>query len=78
MIQVKRLLGRIFPLMALSGLLLAGWGLIITPDDMKGDAQGALWGAKASTNPGVDAPSIPRRGENNFSVLTPDRIPTTN
>jgi hypothetical protein len=46
MIQVNQLLGRLFPWMALSGLLLAGWGLLITPDDMKGDPQ-AAWGAKA-------------------------------
>ncbi len=44
-IQVKRMLGRMFPLMALSGLLLAGWGLLITPDDMKSNSQEALWGA---------------------------------
>jgi hypothetical protein len=46
--QVKRLLGRMFPLMALTGLLLAGWGLIITPDDMKTDSQAALWGANTT------------------------------
>mgnify|MGYP005820240821 CR=1 FL=1 len=39
---ISQLLGKMFPLMAISGLLLAGWGLIVTPDEMKGDAQSAL------------------------------------
>jgi hypothetical protein len=53
--QVKRLLGRIFPLMALSGLLLAGWGLLITQDDMKSDARVALWGGNTSAQISPDA-----------------------
>jgi hypothetical protein len=47
MVQVNRMLGHMFPLMALSGLLLAGWGLIVTPDEMKVDTQ-ALLGTPAS------------------------------
>ena len=35
MIHVQRFLSRMFPLMALTGLLLVGWGLIVTPDDVK-------------------------------------------
>ncbi len=30
----KSLLNLVFPWMALSGLLLAGWGLVVTPDEM--------------------------------------------
>ena len=50
MILIHRLLNRAFPLMAISGLLLAAWGLIVTPDDIKGSTQVALWGAKASSS----------------------------
>lgn len=46
MIQIQRLLNRAFPLMAITGLLLAGWGLIITPDEIKSDSQWALWSWK--------------------------------
>jgi hypothetical protein len=41
MITIHTALHRAFPLMALSGLLLAAWGLIVTPDEIKGNAQ--LW-----------------------------------
>jgi len=50
MILIHRLLNRAFPLMAISGLLLAAWGLIVTPDDIKGSSQVALWGAKTSSH----------------------------
>ena len=43
MIQIQSLLNRAFPLMAITGLLLAGWGLIITPDEMKVENPGAHW-----------------------------------
>ena len=41
MVLFRELLNRAFPLMAITGLLLAGWGLIITPDEMRSDSQ---WG----------------------------------
>ncbi|MGK5082890.1 hypothetical protein WDW37_06265 [Bdellovibrionota bacterium FG-1] len=34
MILIQTLLHRAFPLMALTGLLLAGWGLLVTPDEI--------------------------------------------
>ena len=55
MIFMQSLLSRIFPLMAISGLLLAGWGLLVTPDDMKSNVQVALWGAKATSSLLVDS-----------------------
>ena len=47
MITIQRLLSQAFPLLALTGLLLAGWGLIVTPDEIQGNAQVALWGERA-------------------------------
>jgi hypothetical protein len=52
---IHQFFNRAFPLMALSGLLLAAWGLIVTPDDIKGSAQVAIWGARASTQPSLEA-----------------------
>ncbi len=37
--MIHRFLNHAFPLMAISGLLLVGWALIITPEEMKSDAQ---------------------------------------
>lgn len=56
MFLIQRLLSRMFPLMAITGLLLAGWGLIITPEDMKSNAQGALM--VATVSPSIDASSL--------------------
>jgi hypothetical protein len=36
---IQSLLNKAFPLMALAGLLLAGYGLITTPDEMKATPQ---------------------------------------
>jgi hypothetical protein len=59
MMTIHRLLNRAFPFMAISGLLLAAWGLIVTPDDIKGSAQVAIWGAHATSQSldGVDTTS---------------------
>ena len=45
---IQSLLSRAFPFMAITGLLLAGWGLIVTPDEIKGDSQWTLWGARSA------------------------------
>ena len=45
------LLNRAFSLMAVTGLLLAGWGLIVTPDEIKNDAR---WGARETSWVSVD------------------------
>lgn len=66
MIQVKRLLSSIFPLMALTGLLLAGWGLLVTQDDMKGDAPGSFWGAQTTASLTPDL--TPARGSTASAV----------
>lgn len=47
MITIQRMLSRAFPLLALTGLLLAGWGLIVTPDEIQGNALVTLWGERA-------------------------------
>jgi hypothetical protein len=47
MIQIQRLLNHAFPLMAVAGLLLAAWGLLVTPEEIQGNAQVALWGDSA-------------------------------
>jgi hypothetical protein len=47
MITIQNVLSRAFPLLALTGLLLAGWGLIVTPDEIQGNAQVGLWGERA-------------------------------
>jgi hypothetical protein len=50
MILIQKVLSRAFPLMALSGLILAGWGLIITPDELKNGQEIARWGLKISSS----------------------------
>jgi hypothetical protein len=49
--KIQRLLSHLFPLMALTGLLLAGWGLIVTPDEIQGNALAALDGSAAKAWP---------------------------
>jgi hypothetical protein len=47
---IQRMLSQAFPLMALTGLLLAGWGLIVTPEEVQGNALVSLWGDRASAS----------------------------
>ncbi|MGZ3689153.1 MAG: hypothetical protein ACXWP5_01350 [Bdellovibrionota bacterium] len=52
MALMNRLLQKAFPVMAITGLLMAGWGLIITPDEIKANAgndgiTAMAWGGKA-------------------------------
>ena len=55
---LNRMLGHLFPVMAISGLLLAGWGLIVTPDEIKADAQSTMRGAQPSLSlPSMDVAS---------------------
>jgi|GEM_PF-2384263 len=37
--KIETIAHNIFPLMALSGLLLAGWALIATPDNLKSGSE---------------------------------------
>jgi len=46
MTTIQQLLNKAFSLMALSGLALAGWGLIVTPDEIQGGQEIVSWGAK--------------------------------
>jgi hypothetical protein len=43
--KVQRLLGKLFPLIAIAGLLLAGYALITTPEEIQADQNIARWGA---------------------------------
>jgi hypothetical protein len=45
MSTIHLLLNKAFPLMAITGLLLAGWGLLITPEEIKAGHELALQGA---------------------------------
>ena len=47
---IQSLLSNAFPLLALTGLLLVGWGLIVTPEDYQTNVQVALWGDRVSSS----------------------------
>jgi hypothetical protein len=47
---IRNLLSKAFPLMAITGLLLAGWGLIITPDEIQNGREIARWSLKMTTD----------------------------
>ena len=41
--RLNAVLGHAFPLFAVAGLLLAGWGLIVTPDDIRAGGDTSFW-----------------------------------
>jgi hypothetical protein len=50
MTTIQQLLNKAFSLMALSGLALAGWGLIVSPDEIQGERDVVSWGARPLTD----------------------------
>ena len=53
--KIEILAHNIFPLMALSGLLLAGWALIATPDNLKSGSEAAAVSAASNVNSAASA-----------------------
>ncbi len=49
---MRFLLRRTFPMLVLTGLLLAGWGLLTGPShELAADSDASLWGAKYAASP---------------------------
>ncbi len=49
---MRFLLRRTFPMLVLTGLLMAGWGLLTGPShELANDSDASLWGAKYASTP---------------------------
>lgn len=49
--RTNAILGNAFPLLAVAGLLLAGWGLIVTPDEIRAGGETSFWKLMKSAEP---------------------------
>jgi hypothetical protein len=57
--RFNAMLGYVFPLVAVAGLLLAGWGLIVTPDEIRAGGNTSLWKIMNSGEQGWNHASPP-------------------